>query len=138
MRTRTVVIVAAVAIVASAVLYGQTRPRPAAASGYLLTPKVIVDILDAPPTPTVALAPDRKTIALMDRKSMPSIAHLAEPIHRIAGARINPKTNGRQQRGGEIVGITLKSIATGTEKKIVVPPDPNIGGVSFAPDGRHL
>jgi dipeptidyl aminopeptidase/acylaminoacyl peptidase len=108
------------------------------ASGYLLPPKVIVDILDAPPTPTVVVGPQRQVIALLDRRSMPTIAELAEPIYRVAGARINPKTNGRQQRGGSVIGITLKSIANGTEKKITVPPDPNIGGVSFAPDGKHL
>ena len=53
---------------------------------------------------------------------MPTIAELAEPIHRIAGARINPKTNGRQQRTGGTTGLTLKSIADGMEKKIIVPP----------------
>jgi len=107
-------------------------------SGYLLPPKVIVDILDAPPTPTVVVGPQRQVIALLDRRSMPTVAELAEPIYRVAGARINPKTNGRQQRGGSVIGITLKSIANGTEKKVTIPPQPNIGGVSFAPDGKHL
>jgi dipeptidyl aminopeptidase/acylaminoacyl peptidase len=69
---------------------------------------------------------------------MPTIAELAEPIHRIAGARINPKTNGRQQRGGSVIAITLKSIADGAEKKVSIPPNPNIGDVSFSPDGKRL
>jgi dipeptidyl aminopeptidase/acylaminoacyl peptidase len=107
-------------------------------SAYLMPPKVIVDILDAPPTPSVVVAPDRRAVALLDRRSMPTIAELAQPIHRIAGTRINPKTNGRQQRGGGIIGITLKSIADGTEKKVTVPPDPNIDNVSFSSDAKRL
>src|SRR5438128_447554 len=138
MRKRSFAFVAALVIAASAAQYGQTRQQPTTASGYLMPPKVIVDILDAPPTPGVVVAPDRRTVALLSRRSLPTIAELAEPIHRIAGARINPKTNGRQQRGGGITGITLKSIVDGTEKKVTVPPNPNIGGVSFSPDGKRL
>jgi len=44
----------------------------------------------------VVVSPDHRTVALLNRRSMPTIAELAQPIHRIAGARINPKTNGRQ------------------------------------------
>jgi dipeptidyl aminopeptidase/acylaminoacyl peptidase len=107
-------------------------------SGYQLPPKVIVDILDAAPTPTVIVAPNRQVIALLARRSMPSIADLAEPIHRIAGARINPKTNGRQQRTGRATGITLKAIPDGAERTVVVPPNGNVGGPAFSPDGKHL
>ena len=103
-----------------------------------MPPKVIVDILDAQPTPTVIVSPDRRTMALLDRLSMPTIAQLAEPIHRIAGTRINPKTNGRQQRTGSVFAITVKSIADGAERKITVPPNANISGVSFSPNGKRL
>src|SRR5215475_1774325 len=141
MRKRSFAMVAVSVIALTAVLYGQTRRQPVAptsGTGYLTPPQVIVDILDAPPTPAVSISPDRRTIALLSRRSMPSIAELAEPIHRVAGVRINPKTNGRQQRGGGIIAITLKSIADGAEKKVVVPPNANISGVSFSPDGKRF
>jgi dipeptidyl aminopeptidase/acylaminoacyl peptidase len=138
LRKRLFLFTAAFFLALTSVQQGQTRKQPATASGYLTPPKVIVDILDAPPTPSVTVSPDRRTIALLSRHSMPAIAELAEPIHRVAGARINPKTNGRQQRGGGIIAITLKSIADGTEKKITLPTDPNIGGVSFSSDGKRL
>jgi dipeptidyl aminopeptidase/acylaminoacyl peptidase len=137
MRMRRLGLAAALVIVAAAVHYAQTR-QAVATSGYLTPPKVIVDILDAPPTPGVTVSPDHRTVALLSRRSMPTVAELAQPIHRIAGARINPKTNGRQQRGGNVIGITLKSIADGTEKKVSVPPNANIGGVSFSPDAKRL
>src|SRR5262245_61537472 len=110
MRMRKPAFAAALAIVAAAALFAQP---PKQQSGYLLPPRLIVDILDAAPTPSVIVSPDRRTIALLDRHSMPTIAQLAEPIHRIAGTRINPKTNGRQQRTGSVIAITLKSIADG-------------------------
>ena len=137
MRMRKLGFAAALVIVAATVYQAQTR-QPGAKSGYLMPPQVVVDILDAPPTPSVVLAPDHRTVALLSRRSMPSVADLAQPIHRIAGARINPKTNGRQQRGGAVTGIILKSIADGTERKVTVPPNANIGNVSFSPDAKRL
>ncbi|HMV87883.1 MAG TPA: prolyl oligopeptidase family serine peptidase [Blastocatellia bacterium] len=140
MRKRVFAFVAAFVLASASLQSGaqQAQTPSRSASGYLMPPKVIVDILDAPPTPGVMLTPDRRAVALLARRSMPTVADLAEPIHRLAGARINPKTNGRQQRGGGITGITLKSIADGTEKKISVPPNSNISGVSFSPDGKRL
>lgn len=140
MRKRVIAFVAAFVLASASLQSGarQAQTPSKSASGYLTPPKVIVDILDAPPTPGVMLTPDRRAVALLARRSLPTVAELAEPIHRLAGARINPKTNGRQQRGGGITGITLKSIADGTEKKISVPPNANISGVSFSPDGKRL
>ena len=47
---------------------------PAASAGYQVPPKVIVDILDAAPTPSLVLASDGHLIALLERKSMPALA----------------------------------------------------------------
>jgi dipeptidyl aminopeptidase/acylaminoacyl peptidase len=137
MRTRKLGFAAAIVVICAAVVYAQSKTA-GTKSGYLTPPKVVVDILDAPPTPTVIVSPDHHTIAVLNRRSMPTIAELAQPIHRIAGARINPKTNGRQQRGGTVIAITLRSIADGTEKRITVPPNSNIGDVSFSSDGKRL
>ncbi len=125
----------ALAVCAAAGLAAQSSP---ASGGYKLPPKVIVDILDAAPTPTVIVAPNRRVVALLERRSMPGIAALAEPIHRIAGARINPRTNGRQQRTGDGIAITLKAIPDGADMKVVVPQNANVGGLAFSPDGNHL
>jgi thioredoxin reductase (NADPH) len=94
---------------------------PPATSGYLLPPKAIVDILDAPPPPTVELSPSRDVVALLDRASMPTIAQLSQPMHRIAGIRVNPRTNG-PHRAQLSRAITLKSIADGREMRVTTPP----------------
>ncbi len=111
--------------------------QPAPGSGYLTPPKVIVDILDAAPLPGVAVSPARDTIALLPRRSMPSIAELSQPMLRLAGIRINPANNG-PHRAAAGTGITLRTIATGAERPVVVPAGARIGNVTFSPDGKRL
>jgi dipeptidyl aminopeptidase/acylaminoacyl peptidase len=135
-RKRVFIFIFAFVLALTPLHYGQ---QPSVmTSGYLMPPKVIIDMLDAPPAPDVIVGPDRNMIALLYRRSMPAIAELSEPILRVAGSRINPKTNGRQQRGVSVIAITLKSIADGTERKVITPPSPNLGGVSFSPDGKRI
>ena len=92
MRYRTLALAALISF--GSIAANAQAPAQPAASGYLLPPKAIVDILDAPPPPTVELSPSRDVVALLDRASMPTIAQLSQPMHRVAGVRINPKTNG--------------------------------------------
>ena len=105
---------------------------------YLTPPKVIIDILDANPIPQTIVRASRQQIAIVERKSMPTIADLAQPMLRLAGVRINPKTNGTRRVSGVVYAVTLKKIADGKEVKVRVPPAANIGSLSFSPDGRHL
>lgn len=106
-------------------------------SGYLTPPKEIVAILDAEPLPSVTVGPQRELIVLMQRRSMPSIEELSEPMLRLAGARINPDNNG-PHRAGSGIGLTLRTIASGEERRIQVPQGARIGAVSFSPNGNWL
>ena len=76
-------------------------------------------------------------MALLDRASMPKIADLAEPMLRLAGSRINPKTNG-PHNPASILGITLKKIADGVETKVVLPANVRLSAPGFSPDGKWL
>ena len=131
MRRGLVVLSLALAASVSAVL-AQTGP-----STYLIPPKAIVDILDAPPPPAVVVSPTREVMALLPRRSMPSIAELAQPMLGLAGTRVNPVTNG-PHRAPLGTGITLRSVANGTERKVAVPADARIGFLGFSPDGRRF
>ncbi len=104
---------------------------------YQLPPKVIVDILDARPLPTIALSPSRQVLALLERPSMPTVADLSQPMLRLAGARINPKTNG-PQRPPALTGITLKNVADGKTVKVPLPPSARIDWIGFSPDSRKV
>jgi dipeptidyl aminopeptidase/acylaminoacyl peptidase len=114
----------------------QPASQPAA-SGYLLPPKAIVDILDAAPPPTVELSPAKDVLALLERASMPTIAELSQPVLRLAGRRINPRTNG-PHRAQVSRAISLKVIADGSERKVTMPPNPMLTWIGFSPDGKRF
>src|SRR5688572_12725874 len=106
-------------------------------SGYLVPPKEIVAILDAAPPPTTELSPTLDVLALIERSSMPPLSELAQPVLRIAGRRINPRTNG-PHRAQLSRGITLKTVADGAEKKVTVPANPALSWLGFSPDGKRF
>ena len=58
-------------------------------------------------------------------------------MHRLAGVRINPRTNG-PHRAQLSRAITLKSIADGSEKKVTLPPNPMLSWIGFSPDGKRF
>ena len=122
--------------VATATTLAAQQPQPSVAT-YQLPPQAIVDILDAPPPPTTDLSPTKDTLALIERASMPALSELAQPVLRLAGRRINPRTNG-PHRAQIARSITLKSIADGTERKVTLPPNPALTWIGFAPDGKRF
>jgi dipeptidyl aminopeptidase/acylaminoacyl peptidase len=104
---------------------------------YLAPPKDVVAAFDAPPLPQVILSPTRQVMAVTERKAYPTIAELAQPMYRLAGARINPKNNG-PHRATQIYAITLRKVEGGAEVKVTAPPAANIMNVRFSPDGKRL
>jgi dipeptidyl aminopeptidase/acylaminoacyl peptidase len=116
-------------------------PTLSAQEPYKLPPKEVVDIVDAPPTPSVSMSPAGDTMALVDRESMPSIAYLSEPILRIAGMRITPSFNSRQVLSFS-TGLSLKDMKTGALRRVALPADfkfsSGMRGVSWSPDGARV
>jgi dipeptidyl aminopeptidase/acylaminoacyl peptidase len=106
-------------------------------SSYQRPPQAITDILDAPPTPQVALSPTREFLLLIDRESYPSITEVAAPMLRLAGERIDPRTNGPHlpPRGK---GLTLQRISDGQRRRIELPADANVGFPLWSPDGKQF
>ena len=109
----------------------------AAQEPYKLPPQVVVDMLDAPPLPAASVSPDRQWLLLLEQRSMPTIAELAQPMLRLAGNRINPRTTGPQLPGA-ITGLVLKRIVNGAERRIAVPAPAAFSFVSWAPGGRAV
>src|SRR5262245_13982806 len=67
-----------------------------APSGYKKPPEAVRKVLDIAPPPVGTLTPNRDYLLLAESKLYPSIGELAQPVLRLAGTRINPKTNGPQ------------------------------------------
>ncbi len=106
--------------------------------GYQLPPEAIVSIIDAPQTPSVLLSPDNKTILLLDRPGLPTIADLSQPELRLAGIRFDPATNG-QSRGRGVNRISSMNV-DGTNIRVLsgLPADPVLGDVSWSTDSRSI
>ena len=107
------------------------------ASTYQLPPKDVVDAFDAAPLPDATLSPSKKVIALSSRRGQASISEIAQPMLRLAGARINPNNFG-QHRAGLVYAIKLKPIAGGAEIDVKTPPNARISNLRFSPDGSKL
>jgi dipeptidyl aminopeptidase/acylaminoacyl peptidase len=122
---------------ATATVWITAQQPQSTAVTYQLPPQAIVDILDAPPPPTTELSPTRDTLALIERASMPPLSELAQPVLRLAGRRINPRTNG-PHRAQVARAITLKSVSDGSEKKVTVPPNPALTWLGFSADGKRF
>src|SRR4051812_39387350 len=104
---------------------------------YALPPKAIIDAFDVEPLPQTLLSPNKQIVALTKARTYPTIAELAQPMYRLAGARINPKTNGPHRASGlpgtGIYSITLKKISDGTETAGEKPPPARLSPPEFPP-----
>ncbi len=136
-RPRAHVLATGFVLTAIAMMARPAQAQDAASPVYLTPPQAIVDILDATPFPNAIVSPDRRVVALLERRSMPSIAELARPMLRLAGRRINPRTNGPQRSSG-IVAVTLKTLGDGSEVTVDAPAGADIDAVHFSPDGARL
>ena len=105
---------------------------------YKMPPKAIADLVDAPVTPGISLSPDKKHILILERSSLPSIKELSQPELRLAGLRINPKTNGRS-RASSYKAIIIKNINSGKEKKVKgIANDARVLSVIWSPNGKQI
>src|SRR5262249_54315760 len=109
---------------------------------YVLPPKPIVDVFDAELLPGALVTPHHQSILLTTARACPTIAEMSQPMLRLAGLRINAKTNGAFRNSGlagtGIYAMTLKKIDGGAEQTVTVPPQAKISNVKFSPDGSHL
>jgi dipeptidyl aminopeptidase/acylaminoacyl peptidase len=108
-----------------------------AQDGYRDPPPAITAMLDADPTPSIALSPKRDWFVLMERRGLPSIREVSEPHLKLAGSRINPNTNGAASTGG-FEGLTLRKLQGEREVRVNVPGGGRLSGPSWAPDGRRF
>jgi dipeptidyl aminopeptidase/acylaminoacyl peptidase len=107
------------------------------AETYQKPPKAIEDILNSPTTPTLSLSPNHAYAIQGSPVRYPPISELSEPMLRLAGIRINPKTNGLHNTTFQS-NLVLRKIPEGTEIKIALPPNPKLSAAHWSPDGSHF
>ncbi len=108
-----------------------------AQGSYKKPPKEIMDILNAPITPVTSVSPAKDKIALFEPLRYPPISELAEPMLRLAGLRINPRTTG-QHRQSYAVKVTLKNISDGKETAVNLPAGAKIVSPTWSADGKYI
>lgn len=86
-------------------------------SSYQFPPKVIADLLLAPPTPSISVSGNAKYMLVMERNSYPTVEELGQPELKIAGIRINP-LNASLTRQTYINQFSVKQV--GADKILVI------------------
>jgi dipeptidyl aminopeptidase/acylaminoacyl peptidase len=105
---------------------------------YEKPPKEVLEVLHAPQAPTPFLSPARDILALAQPVRYPPISDLAEPMLRLAGVRINPRTNAERSYLRYWVGLTLKRIADGAETPVAFPAGVRLGAPRWNARGSLL
>ncbi len=88
---------------------------------YEKPPRAVLDVLNAPLSPTLFLSPGRETMVFAKLVRYPPISDLAEPMLRLAGVRLNPRTNSERSYIYYWTGLSLKKFPDGTETIIALP-----------------
>lgn len=109
----------------------------AAQEPYREPPPPIGRILDAEPRPLARVSPDGAWLLLLEREALPPIAEVAALELRLAGTRINPRTNGRS-REQTFKGLRLQRITGAGEVRIDTPKGARLNHVRFSPDAKRL
>ncbi|HYX43140.1 MAG TPA: hypothetical protein VE821_15650, partial [Pyrinomonadaceae bacterium] len=110
---------------------------PTCAQSYRKPPQAVLDVLNAPVTPSASVSPTGELMLLATGVRYPPISDLAQPMLRLAGLRINPNTNG-PHRSPYFVALSLKRIGDGAETKVSLPADAHMDFPQWSPDGRHF
>jgi dipeptidyl aminopeptidase/acylaminoacyl peptidase len=121
---------------------GATSPEPA--SGYDKPPQNILDVLNAPTLPNAYVSPTHDSMVLVSWQYYPSMAHVAAPFLRLAGARVEPKNHSRHDTPGGY-GITpcarsytVVGVDRGSELRVALPAGGCVGYPAWSADGRRI
>ena len=127
-----------VLLMSLACLSGMLAAGAQEASGYQRPPASIARLIDAPGTPWVYVGPNEEWLLVANRPPLPSIEEVAQPEERLAGIRINPRTNG-PSRTAYSDGLTLQRIADGLERPVTgLPENPKLNRFGWSPDGQWV
>jgi dipeptidyl aminopeptidase/acylaminoacyl peptidase len=124
------------AMLALALLLSASSLAPAQ-TAYQKPPRAVLDVLDAPVTPAASVSPRRDYMLLLTGVRYPPVSELAEPMLRLAGLRINPRTSG-QHRAPSFLKLSVKRLSDGAETAVQTPANARLGQPEWSPDGRYF
>ncbi len=136
-----------IAWIASAPIGAQTNassPAPTDSLGYNLPPDNILSVMHAPSPPLPLVSPIYDTILLVSWQDYPSIARVATPFLRLAGARVEPKNHSKHDTPGGYgitpcaTGFALVRVADGKQTPVPLPTGMCPGNPVWAADGKRF
>jgi len=101
---------------------------------YKKPPQEVIDILKAPSPPQASKSPDGKRALFYTYETMPSLAYMAQPLLRLAGTRITPLNNSRQQTYF-MTSLTIMTIEKGEVIPVKLPEEARFGFPRWSNDG---
>lgn len=105
---------------------------------YQQPPEEILELVNAPMAPSVLITDDGKHMLLLYRDYYKTIAELSETELRLAGLRINPKTN-IGSRTNYYNNIKLKNIGKDGEVQVDgLPENPRLANFNWSPDQTKM
>jgi len=104
---------------------------------YRKPPQEVLRILDAPGAPQESLNPTRTHMLILRPRRYPPIREVSQPMLRLAGMRVNPRTNG-PHLGVVFTAMSLLEISSGRETKLPLPADPHLSMPRWSPDGKRF
>jgi dipeptidyl aminopeptidase/acylaminoacyl peptidase len=127
------------ALAAPCLMAGAVNAADQPPVGYHTPPAPIPAMIDAQPTPSVTLSHNRARIAVFGRENLPSIEHLLQPILRLGGFRISPRTNGPAEiRMNWLTSLTFEEVASGATHAVALPAGLRFTAPKWSPDDKHV
>jgi dipeptidyl aminopeptidase/acylaminoacyl peptidase len=100
-------------------------------------PEELLEVLHTPRLPRVWTAPTGEYLFLANPVLYPPLTELAAPMHKLAGIRVNPATNGRHgQHGG--TSPRLVRIEDGVTTPLNLPEDAEVLSVVWTVDSQRF
>ncbi len=107
-------------------------------TGYRLPPSEIIELVDAPTTPSMSISPRNNLVLLLENPGLPTIDELAAEELRLGGVRFDPRTN-LSGRGWFQTGMTLMDIDGSNIRPVSgLPENPRLRNTSWSPDGEKV
>ncbi len=97
----------------------------------------MVEIVDAPPTPSVAVAPGGLRVGHFTFESLPGIDVVTRPFERLAGIRVDAERHARR-RTRWYTSIGIQTVADGTLTEVSMPAGTRFTRPLWSPDGQRL
>ncbi len=105
---------------------------------YKLPPQSIIELVDAPSTPSISIGVKAAAILVMESSELPALDDLAAEELRLGGLRIDPMTNG-PSRTSYYKNLKLMRLDGSNERQISnLPKNARIRNIQWSPDEKFI